>query len=119
MKTSKGKREEGRAFREALESGNAGVPALSKAKVHVGREVKQRLDLTTCKRYTPPSTVLFHDTKANRIRGYYGPDRISHGCQLSYGLDIAIRVVLEWCWARHIDFHPDQTCPYIFEFELP
>ena len=70
MKHAKNLNDEGKAFRHAVESGNAGVPAQEQRSLPTGRAVTQRLDLTVAKRYAPPDVMLYHETTQDRIKGF-------------------------------------------------
>ena len=106
---------EGKVFREAMSSGNAGLAASSSSgKSSGGGKVMQKLDLKKANVYKPPHTVLFHDPLQCRIRGFYGATRIGRGCGLAVGLDGEIRVVLEQMWALHERSFPRQKCPWDF-----
>ena len=109
-----------RTFRQAVQRGQAGVPApADESQMRVGRHVPT-LNLTNAKRYLPPNCILHHDTQYDRIRGFYhiGGKRPSHSCNLSFTQDVALRVVLVWCWEQHINFFPDAVCPWDFPYEL-
>ena len=86
----------GRSLREAVNSGNAGfsVPSAPSSVPGTGK-VTAKLNLAKANAYKPPTTVLFHDPVNARIRGFYGPKRISRQCNLVYGIDNALRSVLQ------------------------
>ena len=92
-KSVRGKKAERNAFRVAVEQGGAGVAPLPAPPAFDETTVHTRLDLTKAKKYLPPSAKLYHDTKTHRIRGFYGDSRLSHGCDLSVGQDVACRAV--------------------------
>ena len=120
MKACKIQSDECKYFKHAVESGNAGVPSHDKIPQRKGRAVLQRLDLTNAKRYAPPDVMIYHETTQNRIKGFLDRGRgQSHSCAMAYGLDVALRVVLVWCWDRHIERHPSETCPFDFPFDVP
>ena len=120
IKNAKNLNDEGKAFRHVVDSGNAGVPAQEQRSLPTGRAVTQRLDLTVAKRYAPPDVMLYHETTQDGIKGLLGRGRgRSHSCSMAYGLDVALRVVLVWCWDRHLERNPGQTCPFDFPFTLP
>ena len=115
MASEKRRAAEGQAFREAMSSGNAGFkpPAVSSS-VRVSGKVVQKLNFTRASTYKPPHTVCVHDPKDNRIRCFYGPDRIGRGCNLAVGSDNAIRVVLRLAWGLHVRANPTEVCPWDF-----
>jgi len=111
----------GKAFREAIEHGHAGVPAQSSsAGSSKSRVCHQKLNLTNVKKYAPPNSQLFHDPTQDRIRGYYhiGGRRPSHGCSLSFGIDVACRVVVDWLWVQHLQHHPKAIKPWDFPYTI-
>ena len=112
------KKADTRVFRDSVHSGDAGVPTEEDAVIHVGRRIPKKLDLKTANRFKPPKTILYHESWTNRLRGFYGEQRLSHGCSLSKGTDTACRVVLEWMWFEHKLANPDITVPYDFHVNL-
>ena len=114
----RGKNAERNAFRVSVEQGEAGVAPLPAPPALDDQIVHARLDLTKAKKYLPPSAKLYHYTKTHRIRGFYGDSRLSHGCDLSLGQDVACRVVLTWLWKARKRLHPNETIPFEFSFEV-
>ena len=109
-----------KAFQHALRSGHAGVPAPKHDDSEVGSlQKKTKLNLRIAKKYAPRNTLLFHDPKVGRIRGYMEKGRgKSHGCNLSVGHDMACRVVLSWLWKQHLKMFPQEECRHDFSFDL-
>ena len=73
-----------------------------------------KLHMQKAAKYKPPHTILFHDPKDNRIRCFYGPNRIGRSCNLAVGLDTALRVVLKLAWGLHTRANPTEVCPWDF-----
>ena len=98
-----------------MASGNPGVTS-SGASSSVGSsgKVTQKLNLVKAATYKPPRTVMFHEPKEDRIRCFYGPNRIGRSCGLAVGLDTALRVVLKLAWGLHTRAHPTEECPWDF-----
>ena len=108
------------AFRQAVVSGEAGLPAQSSDGPQIGTKVQQKLDLNKAKKYAPPQSQLHHCPFSERIRGFcmWLDHRPSHGCSLSFSQDVACRVVLEWLWMMWRQSHPEQPIPFEFPYEL-
>ena len=70
MKNAKNMNDEGKAFRRAVESGNAGVAAQDQRPLPMGRAVAQRLDLTVATRYAPTDVMLYYETTQDRIMSF-------------------------------------------------
>ena len=105
---------EGRSFKHAVASGDAGVRAPSAPSHALGGKVSGKLSLTKANLYKPPECVLFHDPKDNRIRCFVGPNRVGRQCHLAVGIDMAIRVCLRQAWELHLRAHPGSECPWDF-----
>ena len=68
------------------------------------------------KKFMPPGCTIFHYVPTNRVRGFYGPSGVpSHGCSLAFGLDTAVRVVLEFLWKVHKQKNHGITVPHDFQ----
>ena len=107
---------EGKAFRHAMASGNAGVGSSSSSasSSKTKGKVADKLNLEKANRYKPPETLLFHSSTEYRIRCFVGPTRIGRGCSLSVGMDTAIKVTLKLAWDVWLKLHPTETCPWDF-----
>ena len=102
---------EGRAFRQSMASGNAGVGASSSgaSSSRSQGKVADKLNLEKANRYKPPETTLFHSPTEYRIWCFIGPTRIGRGCNLSVGMDTAIRVTLKLAWEVWLKLHSTDT----------
>ena len=105
---------EGKSFRHAVASGNAGVRRPSAPGPRVGGTVAGKLNLTKAALYMPPECVLSHDAIENRIQCFVGPNRIGRQCHLAVGIHMAIRVTLKQAWDLHLRAHPGTACPWNF-----
>ena len=114
---------EGKAFKAALDTGNTGVSVLPDQKAGRSKNTREKkLNLNSARKYKPvtkPAGVLFHDPNTQRIRAYYmyKGTRKSHGCQLAYGQDVALRVLLKWQWSQHERRYPNDKCPWKLDIE--
>ena len=117
-KAAKNKNDERKAFRAAVEKGEAGVPAPTDSVPQIGKVVKQRLDLTKAKKFLPPHTSIYHYAPTNRIRGFIGNERVGRGCDLSKGQDVACRVVLTKLWELHHQRNPRSIIAWEFPLDL-
>ena len=70
-----------KAFRHAVNTGNAGLPAPPDPDYGpvIGAVLGGKLTLIKAKTYLPPQCVIFHDPRESRIQGYRG----THGCAFS------------------------------------
>ena len=111
-------RAESSVFRAAVESGAAGVPPAQEAsRPAAGQSITKKLDLRTVKVWSPPTALWHHEPRTNRIRGFDGRSRISHGCSLAKGQDLACRLVLPFSWEEHKKAHPGVHVPYQFPID--
>ena len=102
-----------------MSTGGAGVDPPQEEKAPKQKKVTQQLDLISVRPYLPPNSHIAHESRFNRVRGYSTAcGKHNHKCQLSYGVDVAVRVVLRWLWAQHLLAHPDEKCPYDFPYTI-
>ena len=102
-----------------MASGGAGVDALPQENATRTEKFAQRLDLVSARVYLPPGSHMAHEPRFSRIGGYSTANgKHNHRCQLSYGVDVAVRVVLVWLWKQYLEAHPQEKCPYEFPYTI-